>query len=152
MHKTILIILAVGAVVVMACGGNKNPNAVALPAVINQVHQGDTANFTTIQWIDSVKDFGIVPFGEKVKIVFSFLNTGNKPLYISSVRPGCGCTLADFTKSAVLPGEKGEVTAEYDSNHGMPGQQVHKTVTVTCNAKNETTSVLVFTGNVKAKS
>jgi len=152
MQKITLIILMVVAVAAFACGSNQNPNAVALPATINQVHQSDTANFTTMQWVDSVKDFGTVPFGEKVKIVFGFINTGSKPLYISNVRPGCGCTLADFTKHAVLPGEKGEVIAEYDSNHGMPGQQVHKTVTVTCNAKNQTTSVLVFTGNVKAKS
>ncbi len=151
MHKIVLFILFAGALVALGCGNN-TPNVVVQAGVINQGHQGDTANFTTIHWIDSVKDFGVVPFGEKVKIVFHFLNSGNKPLYISNVRPGCGCTLADFTKNAVLPGQQGNVTAEYDSNHGAPGQEVHKTVTVTCNARNETMSTLVFTGNIKPKS
>jgi len=108
------------------------------------------ANLTTIQWIDSVKDFGTIIHGEKVKVVFNFLNSGDKPLYITSAKPSCGCTLADYTKSAVLPGQQGEVTAEFDSNHGMP-QHVHKTVVVTCNAKNKPQTVLMFTGNVDPK-
>jgi hypothetical protein len=142
---------------VMACaaalGCKNNPDVVTLQSSMkDQVHQLDTANYTTIQWIDSVKDFGTVTKGEKVKVVFHFLNSGNKPLYLATVKPSCGCTLADYTKSAVLPGQQGEVTAEYDSNHGMANQPVRKTINVTCNAKNKTNSMLVFTGNVKAKA
>jgi hypothetical protein len=144
--------LAVAAIVAAGCRNGSASDVVLSPGSQNQLHQIDTANYTTIKWIDSVKDFGIVPQGEKVKITFQFLNSGDKPLYIASVRPGCGCTLADYTKSAVLPGKQGEVTAEYDSNHGKAGQTVHKQVVVTCNAKNKSTTVLVFTGNIKAKS
>ncbi len=130
-----------------------NNNDVALQSSMkDQVHQLDTANYTTIQWIDSVKDFGVVNHGEKVKIVFSFLNSGNKPLYLAEVKPSCGCTLADYTKSAVMPGQKGEVIAEYDSNHGSPGQQIRKTISVTCNAKNKSLTLLAFTGKIKDKS
>ena len=149
MHKAIFSVIVFAAVFALGCGNNP---IVIKAAGINQEHQNDTANYTEIKWVDSVKDFGLVPQGEQVKIVFHFINAGNKPLFISNVRPGCGCTLADFTKSAVLPGNQGEVTAQYDSNHGTPGQQVHKTVMVTCNARNKTSSVLVFTGNIKAKS
>ena len=117
-----------------------------------QARMNDTANYTTIKWVDTLKDFGTVVFGEKVKIVFNFINSGDKPLYISNVRPGCGCTLADYTKSAVLPGQQGQVVAEYDSNHGAPGQTIHKTVAVTCNAKNQSQSVLTFTGKILPKS
>jgi len=133
MHKLTLFLLLCGAMA--SCHSDK-----AAPA-----------DLTTIQWIDSVKDFGTVIHGEKVKVVFNFLNSGDKPLYITSAKPSCGCTLADYTKSAVLPGQRGEVTAEFDSNHGTPGQQVRKTIMVTCNAKNKSNTVLVFTGNVKAK-
>lgn len=151
MHKSVLFVLALAAIFTFGCGNN-NGNILIQSSMKDQLHQLDSANYTTIQWIDSVKDFGIVPQGEKVKIVFHFLNSGNKPLYLADVKPSCGCTLADYTKSAVLPGKQGEVTAEYDSNHGQPNQMIHKTVVVTCNAKNKTSSVLVFTGKVKAKA
>lgn len=119
---------------------------------INAEHQKDSANYTTVAWPDSVQDFGAVVHGEKAKIIFHVLNTGNKPLYLTSVKPGCGCTLADYTKSAILPNQQGEVDAEYDSSHGSPNQEVHKTVTVTCNAKNRSQMVLVFTGKIKPKA
>jgi hypothetical protein len=41
----------------------------------------DTANYTTIQWLDSVVNFGSIPMGEQVKVVFRFRNSGNNPLY-----------------------------------------------------------------------
>src|SRR5690606_6968881 len=63
--------------------------------------QTDTANFSTIHWIDSLKDFGSAKMGDKVKLVYTFENTGDKPLFITQVRPTCGCTVADYTKTAV---------------------------------------------------
>ena len=143
--------IAVLAALIVSCKGN-NTDVTLQSSMKDQVHQFDTANYTTIQWQDSVKDFGVVNHGEKVKIVFTFTNTGNKPLFLAEVKPSCGCTLADYTKSAVAPGQKGEVVAEYDSNHGMAGQQIRKTISVTCNAKNKTLSMLAFTGKIKEKS
>lgn len=109
--------------------------------------ESDTANFTTIHWIDSLKDFGTATMGDKVKILYQFENTGNKPLFITQVRPTCGCTVADYTKTAVLPGKQGMVTAEFDTNHGSPGS-VRKSIVVSSNTKNNTHFVLAFTGKV----
>ncbi len=150
MKKGLLLITVITAVLISCKDDNKS--AIFGQADHDtQARMKDTANYTTIKWADSTKDFGSVIFGEKVKIVFNFINSGNKPLYISNVRPGCGCTLADYTKSAVLPGQQGQVVAEYDSNHGAPGQTIHKTVSVTCNAKNQSTSILTFSGLIKPK-
>lgn len=119
---------------------------------INAAHQRDSANYTMVKWLDSVQDFGAVIHGEKAKIVFHVMNTGDKPLYLTSVKPGCGCTLADYSKNAILPNQQGEVVAEYDSGHGSPNQEIRKTVTVKCNAKNASETVLVFTGKIKPKA
>ena len=127
----------------VACGGpdsHKNPKAPADAAE-------DTANYTQIHWIDSLKDFGTIPFGEKVKISYAFENTGDKPLFITNVRPTCGCTVADYTHTAVLPGKKGNVTAEFDSNHGTPGS-IRKSIVVSSNTVNDRNYVLAFTGTV----
>ena len=139
------------AMFVIGCESNTVNNSAVLGGNNDsQVHQTDTANFTTIQWLDTVVNFGTVPQGQKVKITFKFQNTGMKPLFISSVRPSCGCTVANYSKGAVLPGEQGEVTGEFDSNHGNPGQ-IHKSIMVISNTKNHPDYTLRFEGEVKEK-
>ncbi len=152
MRIALLPIITLATAITFGCK-DKPVSVVALQSSMkDQVHQFDTANYSTIKWIDSVKDFGTMIQGPKVKIVFHFLNSGNKPLYLAEVKPSCGCTLADYTKSAILPGQQGEVTAEYDTNHGMANQPVRKSISVTCNAKNKIKTMLVFTGFVKGKA
>ena len=91
----------------------------------------DTSNFTTIQWIDSVKNLGRINEGQKVEVSFRFKNTGNKPLIIHSVRPGCGCTVADYPKEPIAPGAEGEITGSFDSQ-GRENLQ-RKEIVVTAN-------------------
>jgi hypothetical protein len=52
--------------------------------------------------------------GEKLKAVFTVKNTGAAPLDITSVRPTCGCTVANFDKT-IQPGGTGKVEAEVDT-------------------------------------
>ena len=111
-------------------------------------HLADTANYTTIQWLDSLIDFGTLTQGEKIHLKFRFRNTGNKPLFITNVRAGCGCTVPSYTKEAVMSGEEGEVTAEFDTNRSMPGD-TRKTIVVHTNTRNGSEHNLIFTGHVK---
>jgi hypothetical protein len=114
----------------------------------SELRQRDTANFTTISWLDSLVNFGTITKGEKVKITFKFKNTGDKPLFLSQVRPSCGCTVADYSKGAVLPGEQGKVTGEFDSNRGSIGH-IRKSIMVISNTKNHPNYSLLFEGDVK---
>ena len=41
----------------------------------------DTLNYTEIQWIDSVANFGTVKMGEKVEVKFKFKNVGTKTTF-----------------------------------------------------------------------
>ncbi|MDR0794224.1 MAG: DUF1573 domain-containing protein [Chitinophagaceae bacterium] len=126
----------------VSCQNNKAP-AKAIDRL------SDTTNFTTIQWADTAKDFGSVVKGAKPKIIYTCTNTGNKPLFIAYVRPSCGCTVADYTKDAIMPGKEGTITAEFDSNHGTG--EIHKSIEVAVNAKNRPAIYLTFTGNVLDK-
>ncbi|ANI88817.1 hypothetical protein A9P82_05645 [Arachidicoccus ginsenosidimutans] len=126
-----------------ACKSNNDTSGVKSPVSI----LADTSNYTTIQWIDSVQNFGTAKFGDKVNVEYAFKNVGSKPLYITEVRPTCGCTVADYTKSAVMPGDKGFVKAQYDSHHGTTGS-VHKSIIVSSNTVNDKHFVLSFTGMV----
>lgn len=64
--------------------------------------------------------------------VFSFTNTGEKPLVINQVVPSCGCAIVDYTKKPVMPGQKGEIKVTYKGQGRMPGH-FKKTITVRTN-------------------
>ncbi len=102
----------------------------------------DTSNLTTIQWIDSIKNLGRINQGQKLEVSFRFRNTGTKPLIIESVRPGCGCTVADYPKEPIAPGEEGEITGSFDSN-GRENLQ-RKEITVTANTKGSPYHTIFF--------
>ena len=90
--------------------------------------------------------FGEVEEGKPAIHEYKFTNTGDEPLIVSSVRPGCGCTTSGWTKEAVPPGGKGMVNASYNTQ-GRPGGAT-KSLTVTSNAKSTPTKVLTFSVNV----
>jgi hypothetical protein len=63
----------------------------------------------------TVHDFGKIFKGERVAYSFRFANEGNSPLVISAVRSGCGCTVGDYPKDPVKPGETGKIDVVFNS-------------------------------------
>jgi hypothetical protein len=125
-----------------ASNAANNPSA-QQPAV-------DTANLTTIQWLDGgEKDFGKIKEGENLNVSFRFKNTGNKPLVISSVTASCGCTVPETPKKPYAPGETGVIKASFNSA-GKEGLQ-SKQVNVFANT-NPASTTLVFRVEVKPKT
>lgn len=124
--------------VLLACNSadqNAPVNVAATPAA-------DTSDLTTIQWIDSVKNLGRINEGQKLEISFRFKNTGNKPLIIHSVTPGCGCTVADYPKEPIAPGGEGEITGSFDSQ-GRESLQ-RKEIAVMANTTGSPRHTLLF--------
>ena len=72
---------------------------------------------TTVAFSEIDHNFGEIKKGEKVEHVYEVTNTGKNPLIISSVKPGCGCTVPDYTKEPILPGKKGKITLHFDSTN-----------------------------------
>ncbi len=51
-------------------------------------------------------DFGTIQAGtDTLWYTFSFTNTGNEPLVIQDVKTSCDCTLAQWSKTPVMPGK-----------------------------------------------
>jgi len=151
--KYILSLLAL-AYAVSSCNGPvkkevKEPTVAASP-LPEEKEKKDTASFTTMEWIDSVKDYGKIAEGQKLEVVFRFRNTGTRPLVIESVHPSCGCTVADPPKEPIAPGAEGEIKGSFDSN-GKSGQQ-HKTIEVMANTKYRQDHEVSFTVDVQKKS
>jgi len=77
-------------------------------------------------------DFGKIPQGTPVSYEFSFTNTGSEPLIISKVESTCGCTVPEYTKTPIKPGDKGTIKVTFDAAAAMP---FSKMVTIRSNAK-----------------
>jgi len=135
-----------------ACKSDKNSsateNTLSSSAVVTTDPMADTASYTTIQWLDSVQNFGKVTDGEKVLISFHFKNTGTKPLVITNVAAGCGCTVPEKPEAPIPPGQEGRIKAEFNSE-GRVGQ-ASKNITVTCNTATQNYTLL-FEGEVIPK-
>ncbi|WP_431215579.1 hypothetical protein ACQ86N_13380 [Puia sp. P3] len=69
------VVFSVVIIAAAACNGGANQTAV-------KAALADTARFTTIQWLDSTKDYGKVPEGQQLDVAFRFRNTGTTPLVI----------------------------------------------------------------------
>lgn len=103
---------------------------------------------TRITYTKNEADLGEVVEGTKVKHSFEFQNTGNEPLFIYDAQGSCGCTIPNYPKEPIAPGQKGKIDIEFDSN-GRTGSNT-KTVSVQANTTPETTT-LTFTVKVTPK-
>lgn len=103
---------------------------------------------SSITWKSEIVEVGNIPQGTPKVIQFEFKNTSKKAVLITNVKPGCGCTGADYTKEAIAPGKNGIVKATFNAAAAGP---FTKNVTVTTSAE-ETPKVLTFKGTVVAKS
>jgi hypothetical protein len=98
------------------------------------------------KFVEEKHDFGKIPQGTPVTTVFEFTNVGAQPLILTEVKPTCGCTIADFTKTPVKKGEKGTIKITYNAAAVSP---FNKTIVVTSNAKTPQ-KYLVIIGEVVA--
>lgn len=121
------------------------------PGKNNQViNSSDSTQFTSIEWQQQTLDFGKITEGQKLEVVYHFKNTGTKPLVISKVEPGCGCTVAETPTEPIAPGKEGTIKGAFDSN-GRVGSQ-HKSIYVSANTKGTQQHELIFTVEVDKKS
>ena len=84
-------------------------------------------------------------FSEKnpvVSCVFSFTNVGEQPLVVNQAVASCGCTVPEYTKEPVKPGEKGEIKVTYNGEGKFPGH-FKKSITVRTNGAVEMTRLYI---------
>lgn len=94
-------------------------------------------------------DFGDIQEGDDATVDFVFTNSGADKLIITDVKASCGCTTPSWSKEPVMPGEKGQITAKYNTQ-GRPGT-FNKAITITSNATEETKRIFIK-GNVIGKA
>lgn len=60
-------------------------------------------------------DLGKIPQGIPAVSTFIVTNIGKTDLIIESANPTCGCTVGDYTKSPIKPGQTGTITATFNA-------------------------------------
>lgn len=80
-------------------------------------------------------NFGKFTEDTPVSCVFVFTNVGDEPLVIQQAMSTCGCTVANYTKTPIQPGEKGELHVTYNGKGKYPGH-FKKSISVRSNASN----------------
>lgn len=90
---------------------------------------------TTIAFDEEVYDYGTIMEGEKVTHLYKFTNTGSEALVISNAKGSCGCTVPEWPKAPIAPGEAGEIKVVFDSKGKgkAGGNPQSKRVTITAN-------------------
>lgn len=91
----------------------------------------DAANAPVMVFEKDIHDFGEIIQGEVANTEFKFTNTGKSDLIISSARASCGCTVPDYPKEPIKPGESGIIKVAYNSEGRKDA--FNKTVTITAN-------------------
>lgn len=125
---------------------SKNSSIIRNPVSANGLQ--DTINVAKLKFEEELYDFGSVKEGKEVEHVFSFTNTGKVPLVINDVKSTCGCTIPEWPEEPIAPGEKGEISVQFNSN-GRTGEQ-SKPITVFANTYPNQTQVILY-GYVEPK-
>ncbi len=84
-------------------------------------------------------------FSEKNPVVtctFTYTNVGEKPLVINQAIASCGCTVPEYTKTPLQPGEKGTIKVTYNGEGKFPGH-FKKTITIRTNGAVEMTRLYI---------
>ena len=88
-------------------------------------------------------DFGTFPDSSpKVTCVFNFTNVGTLPLVINQAIASCGCTVPEYPKTPIKPGEKGQIKVTYNGAGKFP-PHFNKSITVRTNGPIQMTTLHV---------
>ncbi len=114
-----------------SCGDSMNKAGGGLINNPNSADGQKDGKRPRIEFDEREFNFGTVTSGDVVKHTYTFKNTGEGQLVIQNATASCGCTVPKFSRNPVLPGGKGEIMVEFNSEN-RSGEQ-SKTITVLAN-------------------
>jgi hypothetical protein len=130
----LVLIIAIG-FALFSCDNSGN-NRISTDVVGNTKTAGtdyDPSAGPRFQFEETEHDFGKMIQGERVSYSFKFSNSGGADILINKVSTSCGCTVGNYPKTPIKPGESGSIDVTFNSNH-KKGHQ-NKTVTIMANTE-----------------
>lgn len=133
-----LLFIALSGIAVASCNNTVEPPKGKTPtSMVNNPHTAgglDTvsaARKPTMDFKDTVHEFGNIKQGEMVTHEFTFTNNGKTPLIITNATGSCGCTVPEYPHDPVQPGASAVIKVTFNSNNKSGHQE--KSVTITNN-------------------
>ena len=104
-----------------------------------------------IKFEKTTHNFGTFSESEpKVSCTFTYTNVGEQPLVINQAIASCGCTVPEYTKTPLKPGEQGEIKVTYNGAGKFPGH-FKKSITIRTNGAVEMTRLYIEGDMTEAK-
>jgi hypothetical protein len=116
-----------------------------LPMCLSAQQMESQESFPIITFLNRTIDYDTIERYSNGHRTFTFYNTGTAPLIVSRVKSGCSCTVASFTKDTLLPGERGQISAKYNTK--KPGK-FERELVVYSNAKDHSLTKIWIKGYV----
>lgn len=85
-------------------------------------------------------DAGQVMLGENVKTTLDVKNKGSYPLILASVNGSCSCTIANYPKDPIAPGETKQINVIIETKHVG---KLAKDVRISANTEPSLTTVII---------
>jgi hypothetical protein len=121
--------------------------ATGLTAQVHIPDPNEKPSQAEIKFEKDVHDYGTIKQGANGSYEFKFKNTGKEPLIIRDAQGSCGCTVPEWPKAPIRPGETASIKVTYDTNRLGP---IDKSVKISSNSKTESEKVLKIKGTVEA--
>jgi hypothetical protein len=95
----------------------------------------DPAYLTELKFLNTKVEFGRVPRDTNLTARYLFVNTGKKPLIISSVLPDCMCTSYKLSNKITKPYDTGSVVLTLSTKEKVGPVQLYSTVMANTTSK-----------------
>lgn len=141
--KTIFLIAA--SLVILSSCKQESKEMTTGDVMNSESADGKKGSLPEIKFEEETHDFGRITQGEKVTFGFKFKNTGGSNLIISSAAGSCGCTVPEYPKKPIAPGEEATINVVF-SSEGKSGL-VEKSVTLVTNCE-PSTKIIYIKANV----
>ena len=104
-------------ILMIGCNNTKDKKDITTDMVhipLSADGKNDKSTMPKFKFETTDHDFGTLMQGEKVSFTYKFKNAGASDLIISTVVPGCGCTVAQFTETPIKPEQEGNITINFN--------------------------------------
>ncbi len=132
MKALLYITLATGMVLTACHTPAKEPGKAQPSGTAATVADSANGVYPEITFEKESHNFGDVVAGEVLEYSFKFTNTGKRDLVISKAEASCGCTVPEWPKEPIKPGESRYMKVKFDSK-GRPEGYTEKEIFVHAN-------------------
>jgi hypothetical protein len=107
-----------------------------------------TRNAGKVRWSPMQIEMGDIPFGIPVEGTIEAHNISSEELVLLEVTTGCRCTVTEWTKTPIPPGQSGFIRVVFDAQKEGP---FYKIIGIRTNFDPDTQLALSMVGNVLPK-